>query len=69
MQATITIDKELLTKAQDFLGLRDTSAIVDKALTALIQQEASQRLALLGGTLPDLVTPPRRRFPPDDESE
>ena len=42
MQATITIDKELLTKAQEFLGLQDTSAVVDAALHALVQREASR---------------------------
>jgi hypothetical protein len=30
-------------------------------LEALIQREAARRLAALGGTMPDLTVPPRRR--------
>lgn len=67
MQATITIDKERLTKAQDFLGVQDVSAVVDEALNALIQREASLALAKMGGSQPDLVAPPRRRFGGKDD--
>ena len=62
MQATITIDRDMLTKAQDYTGLRDTSALVDEALRALVERESSRALAKLGGSQPDLVAPPRRRF-------
>jgi Arc/MetJ family transcription regulator len=61
MEVTINIDDKLLAKAQEYSGLEDTSAIVDKALTTLIQIEAGRLLARLGGTEPQLRPIPRRR--------
>ena len=53
MRTTVTIDDDLLAKAQDYTGLKETSAVVRVALTALVQQEAARRLARLGGSEPD----------------
>ena len=61
MEVTITIDDKLLAKAQEYSGLEDTSAVVDKALTTLVQIEAGRLLARLGGTEPQLRPVPRRR--------
>ncbi|HVY14754.1 MAG TPA: type II toxin-antitoxin system VapB family antitoxin [Rhodopila sp.] len=61
MRTTLTLDDELLSKAQEFTGLTETSAIVREALTALVQREAARRLARLGGIAPNLTVPPRRR--------
>ena len=61
MKVTITIDDALFAKAQEYSGLQDTSAIVDKALTTLVQIEAGRLLARLGGTEPQLRPVPRRR--------
>jgi hypothetical protein len=47
--------------AKELTGLKEKAAIVREALIALIQREAARRLALMGGTEPDLVVPPRRR--------
>ena len=69
MRTTIALDDDLVARAQELTGLKEKSSLLREALTALIQREASRRLALLGGTMPDLIAPPRRRFPPDDESE
>lgn len=63
MRTTLSIDDELLAKAQAFTGLREKSALVREALKALIERESARRLARLGGTEPDLVAPPRRRTP------
>ena len=63
MRTTLALDDELLAKAQAYTGLTEKSAIVREALKALIEREAARRLARLGGTRPDLVAPPRRRFP------
>ena len=64
MRTTIVLDDDLFAKAQNYTGLKEKSAVVREALTALVQREAARRLARLGGTEPDLKAPPRRRFPP-----
>ncbi len=64
MRTTISLDDELLAKAQAYTGLKEKSALIHAALTALIEREAARRLALLGGSQPDLVAPPRRRQDP-----
>lgn len=63
MKATIVIDDELFEQAQQCTGLQDKSAVVREALTALVQCEAGRKLARMGGTLPGLKAPPRRRPP------
>lgn len=65
MRTTITIDDELLIDAKELTGLQETSAIVKKALTLLVQNEAARRLAFLGGTEPDFRSAPRWR--PDEQ--
>jgi Arc/MetJ family transcription regulator len=62
MRTTITIDDELLADAQEYTGIKEKTALVREALTALVQREAARRLARMGGTMPDLVVPPRRRI-------
>ena len=63
MRTTITIEDELLKTAREYGGVEEVSALVRKALTEMIQREAGRRLAALGGTMPDLKAPPRRRPP------
>ena len=58
MKITVTIDDALFAKAQEYSGLQETSAVVDKALTTLVQIEAGRLLARLGGTEPQLQRPP-----------
>ena len=61
MRTTISLDDDLVLKAQDYTGIEEKSALIREALKALIEREASRRLARLGGSLPDLDLPPRRR--------
>ena len=61
MRTTVTIDDELLTQAMDYTGLEEKSALINRALEALVQREAARRLARLGGTQPGLKYIPRRR--------
>lgn len=61
MRTTVTLDDELLAKAEFYTGIKEKSALIREALTALIQREAARRLARLGGTEPDLRPIPRRR--------
>ena len=64
MRTTLAIDDELLARAQAMTGIKEKSALVREALKALIERESARRLALLGGTEPDLELTPRRRPDP-----
>lgn len=61
MRTTISIDDELLSKAQSLTGLTERTALLREALKALIERESARRLARLGGTEPDARAAPRRR--------
>ena len=61
MRTTVTIDDELLDKAQGLSGIRENGPLIRSALEALIQRESALRLAKLGGSQPDLKDVPRRR--------
>ena len=67
MRTTIALDDALVARAQELTGLKEKSSLLREALTALIQRENARRLARLGGSRPDLIAPPRPRFPPDDD--
>ncbi len=61
MRTTLALDEELLAEASSFTGIREKSAIVREALKALIERESARRLAMLGGSQPQLKAAPRRR--------
>jgi len=61
VRTTIVLDDELVAEAQNLTGIKEKSALVRAALTALIEREAARRLARLGGSEPDLRKAPRRR--------
>lgn len=65
MRTTVTIDDELLAKAQEMTGIDEKSALVNEALKRMVQREAAMRLARLGGSDPDAKAPPRRRWSED----
>ena len=52
----------LLAKARQISGMQDDDFIINTALEAFIQREAARHLAEMGGTMPDIKAPPRRRF-------
>lgn len=62
MRTTVALDDDLVTKAQNYTGITERSALIREALRALIAREAGRRLALLGGTDPDATAGPRRRL-------
>jgi Arc/MetJ family transcription regulator len=64
MRTTLALDDDLLDKAQALTGPMDKTALVREALKALIQRESAKRLALLGGTEPNLTIAPRRQSEP-----
>jgi Arc/MetJ family transcription regulator len=61
MRTTVNINDELLAKARDYTGEKEKTKLLHLGLEALIQREVANRLAALGGTMPDLEVPPRRR--------
>jgi len=63
MRTTIALDDELIRHAQQYTGITEKAALINLALTQLVQREAARRLAALGGTMPDLKPIPRRRIP------
>lgn len=63
MRTTITLDDDLIAGLRESTGIKETSAIVRQALIEMRQRIAAQRLAALGGSLPDLKAAPRRRPP------
>ena len=60
MQTTPNLDDDLLERTQKFTGLNEKTALVREALRALIERESARRLALLGGTMPEIEAVPRR---------
>lgn len=65
MRTTVTLDDELVAKAQEYTGIEENSALIRRALELLVEREAARRLARLGGVAPGFKAPPRRRFPPE----
>jgi Arc/MetJ family transcription regulator len=61
MRTTLALDDDLVLAAQEFTGVLEKTALVREALKALIEREASRRLAALGGTMPELEYIPRFR--------
>jgi Arc/MetJ family transcription regulator len=61
MRTTVALDDELVEKAQQLTGTMEKSILLRDALKALIQRESARRLALLGGTEPEVKLTRRRR--------
>lgn len=61
MRTTVSLDDKLLKDAKLYTGIQETSALMKEALKVLVAREAARRLALLGGSEPQLKVAPRRR--------
>jgi Arc/MetJ family transcription regulator len=61
MRTTVTLDDELLAKAEQLCGHLERSALLREALRALVERESARRLAALGGSEPELEPVSRRR--------
>jgi Arc/MetJ family transcription regulator len=64
MRTTLNLDDDLVARAQELTGLKEKSALIREALKSLISREAARRLALLGGSEPNIKPIPRRRSEP-----
>ncbi|GGK30224.1 type II toxin-antitoxin system VapB family antitoxin [Salinarimonas ramus] len=65
MRTTIALDDDLVARAKSLTGIKEHPALMREALKALVARESARRLALLGGSEPDLEAPPRRRSEPE----
>ncbi len=61
MRTTVTLDDELIARAQELTGIEEKAALLREGLNALIEREAARRLAALGGSDAAAEAPPRRR--------
>jgi metal-responsive CopG/Arc/MetJ family transcriptional regulator len=61
MRTTVTLDDDLLRRAEQLCDIPERSRLLREALQALVERESARRLARLGGSEPQLEAPPRRR--------
>jgi Arc/MetJ family transcription regulator len=61
MRTTVTLDDELLAKAQELTGTTERAVLLRMGLEALVERESARRLALLGGSDPKATAARRRR--------
>jgi Arc/MetJ family transcription regulator len=65
MRTTVTIDDDLYAKALEMADPHiDKSDIFREAFKTFVRVQAAKRLALLGGTMPEMKDVPRRREDP-----
>ena len=63
MRTTVTLDDELMATAAKYTGIKERSALIQKAVEEMVQREAGRLLAKLGGSDPNFKAAPRRRPP------
>ncbi len=61
MRTSLNSEDDLLNKAGELTGIKETTALVSLGLEALIARESAKRLAALGGTEKKFAMIPRRR--------
>ena len=61
MRTTVTLDDDLIARAQELTGRSEVSAVVRMSLELLVRLESGRRLELLGGSEPDATAGRRRR--------
>jgi Arc/MetJ family transcription regulator len=64
MRTTLNIDDALLAKAREYTGVKETTALVRRALEELVETEAARRIIALGGSDPDAWAPNEGDEPP-----
>lgn len=66
MRTTVTLDDDLVERAEKLTGIQERPALLREALKALIAREAALRLARLGGSDPQATAAPRFRQVAED---
>lgn len=64
MRTTVTLDDDLVARAQELSGVSERSALLRESLELLVRIESGRRLAALGGSDPQAQAGPRWR--PDE---
>ena len=64
MRTTVTLDDDLVARAQELSGVSERSALLRESLELLVRIESGRRLAALGGSDHRAQAGSRRR--PDD---
>ena len=67
MRTTLILDEMLIAEARRLTGIDEKTALVHAGLKALIAVEAGRRLAALGGSMPGLKLPARKRSEPSGQ--
>ncbi len=66
MQVNVQLDEQDINRARRLTGIEDVQELLPEVLKRFSQQETAMRLIRMGGTMPNLQIPPRRR--PEDPS-
>ena len=61
MRTTVTLDDDLLARAEELTGIRERSALIRDAVELLVRIETGRQLAALGGSDPAAEAAPRSR--------
>ena len=61
MRTTVTLDDELLARAEELTGIRERSALIRDAVELLVRIESGRQLAALGGSDQAAEAAPRSR--------
>ncbi len=61
MRTTVTLDDDLVARAQELTGVKERSVLLREGLETLIRVESARRLAALGGTEPEARVSARNR--------
>lgn len=61
MRTTVTLEDDLVARAQELTGVKERSVLLREGLETLIRVESARRLAALGGTEPDAQASSRTR--------
>lgn len=61
MRTTVTLDDDLLERAEELTGVSERSALIRDAVELLVRIETGRQLAALGGSDPGAEAAPRSR--------
>ena len=61
MRTTVTLDDDLLARAEELTGIRERSALIRDAVELLVRIESGRQLAALGGSDAAAEAAPRSR--------
>ena len=61
MRTTVTLDDDLLARAEELTGISERSALIRDAVELLVRIETGRQLAALGGSDPVAEAAPRSR--------